>query len=213
MSFAFELDNTSTYLRNRDMHIYYQKLNKIIHRKKTFLPKLTVRSNFSLKKNKGYHPLKFATHSIYEKYAIERDNKIIFNKLNKINSRSRKSKEDEAKIQKYLDIKKNTREGVRKIQERLLKESNIKIKAQLDKIKPVLNTTKLQMNFRESREYFNNLKKLKPSQSISDIYLTKNESNKIEKYFDLCNYKNMSKTKKSLELEDSNKKLLKKLGH
>ena len=37
--YAFELDHTSTYLRNRDMHIYYQKLNKIINRKKTFLPK------------------------------------------------------------------------------------------------------------------------------------------------------------------------------
>ena len=38
--YAFELDHTSTYLRNRDMHIYYQKLNKIIRRKKTFLPRI-----------------------------------------------------------------------------------------------------------------------------------------------------------------------------
>ena len=36
--YAFELDHTSTYLRNRDMRVYYQKLNNIIKRKKTFLP-------------------------------------------------------------------------------------------------------------------------------------------------------------------------------
>ena len=39
--YAFELDHTSTYLRNRDMRVYYQKLNKIIKRKKTFLPQIS----------------------------------------------------------------------------------------------------------------------------------------------------------------------------
>ena len=41
--YAFELDHTSTYLRNRDMHIYYQKLNKIANRKKSFLLKIKVK--------------------------------------------------------------------------------------------------------------------------------------------------------------------------
>ena len=45
--YAFELDHTSTYLRNRDMRVYYQKLNQIIGRKKTFLPKLSVNQNLA----------------------------------------------------------------------------------------------------------------------------------------------------------------------
>ena len=62
--YAFELDHTSTYLRNRDMHIYYQKLNKINNRKRTFLPKLQVKISSCPKYKNGHQPLKFATHSI-----------------------------------------------------------------------------------------------------------------------------------------------------
>ena len=109
--YAFELDHTSTYLRNRDMRAYYQKLNEIITRKKNFLPKINLSKNNALsapknKNPKNNHPLKFATHSIYEKYVIRRDNAIIFNKLDKIHNRSCQAIDDEAKIQKYLDIKK-----------------------------------------------------------------------------------------------------------
>ena len=215
--YAFELDHTSTYLRNRDMHIYYQKLNKINHRKKSFFPKLKLRSLSNKKKIVGQQPLKFATHSIYEKYVIKRDNTIIYNKLDRIHNRSSKAIDDEAQIKKYLNIKKNTREGVRRIKENLLKETNQKIRKHLYQIRPVLNTHKLKNDFLVTREYFNNLKKLKPSQSVGDIFLTKNESNRFEKYFDNHNMRNVNKNNSNLDLTAQriprNKRVLKKLGY
>ena len=219
--YAFELDHTSTYLRNRDMHIYYQKLNKIIGRKKTFLPKIIPNNiNFSSHKKKrsktnkiNNHPLKFQTHSIYEKYVIRRDNAIIYNKLDRIHNRSCQAVDDEAKIQKYLDIKKNTREGIRKINQNLLRESNKKIKNQIYSTKPVLNAFKMKTDFIATRGYYNNLRRLRPSQSVGEIFLTKNESDNIDKYLDIHN------TKKNLDSQEyqkqlsNNKRSLKKLGY
>ena len=213
--YAFELDHTSTYLRNRDMHIYYQKLNKISNRKKTFLPKINVKSSSCLNYKKGHQPLKFATHSIYEKYVIRRDNAIIWNKLEKINNRSCQAIDDEAQIQKYLDIKKNTREGIRKIKENLLKESNIKIREKIYRTKPVLNALKMKKDFITTRSYFNNLRKLKQSQSVGEIFLTKNESDKIDKYFDIHNLKSFNKNNNDIDSKTkaNSKRLLKKLGY
>ena len=214
--YAFELDHTSTYLRNRDMHIYYQKLNKINNRKRTFLPKLQVKISSCPKYKNGHQPLKFATHSIYEKYVIRRDNAIIYNKLDRIHNRSCQAIDDEAQIQKYLDIKKNTREGIRKIKENLLKESNIKIREKIYRTKPVLNALKMKSDFIATRSYFNNLRKLKPSQSVGEIFLTKNESDKIDKYFDIHNLKSYNKNT-TIDLDSkslsNNKRLLKKLGY
>ena len=219
--YAFELDHTSTYLRNRDMRVYYQKLNQIIGRKKTFLPKLSVNQNLAfsspqIRKNRNKrdnHPMKFATHSIYEKYVISRDNAIIYNKLDKIHNRSCQAVDDEAKIQKYLDIKKNTREGLRKINQNLLKESNIKIKNHIYQTKPVLNALKLKTDFLISRGYYNNLRKLRPNQSVGEIYLTKNESDHLDKYL-LMNHDKSSNRSNDLNKQlSSNKRSLKKLGY
>ena len=213
--YAFELDHTSTYLRNRDMHIYYQKLNKISNRKKTFLPKLQVKISSCPKNNKGHQPLKFATHSIYEKYVIRRDNAIIYNKLDRIHNRSCQAIDDEAQIQKYLDIKKNTREGIRKIKANLLKESNQKIREKIYNTKPVLNSLKLKSDFIATRNYFKNLRKVKPSQSVGDIFLTKNESDKIDKYLDIHNLKKYNKNTIDFDTRElhNNKKILKKIGY
>jgi len=213
--YAFELDHTSTYLRNRDMHIYYQKLNKISHRKKHILPKLNVKFSSIPKNRNGHQPLKFATHSIYEKYVIKRDNAIIYNKLDRIHNRSCQAIDDEAQIQKYLDIKRSTREGIRKIKENLLKESNQKIREKIYKTKPVLNALKMKTDFLATRNYYNNLRKVKPSQSVGEIFLTKNESDKIDKCFDIHNLKNYNKSTINIDERElnTNKKLLKKLGY
>ena len=218
--YAFELDHTSTYLRNRDMRAYYQKLNEIITRKKNFLPKINLNKNaaaLSAPKNKNpknNHPLKFATHSIYEKYVIRRDNAIIFNKLDKIHNRSCQAIDDEAKIQKYLDIKKNTREGLRKINQNLLKESNIRIKNHLYQIKPVLNALKMKTDFLVTRGYYENLKKLRPNQSVSQVFLTKNESDHLDRYLDSRNHNKQTMNSNEYNKQlISNKKSLKKLGY
>ena len=213
--YAFELDHTSTYLRNRDMHIYYQKLNKITNRKKTFLPKLKVRVSSCPKNERGYHPLKFATHSIYEKYVIRRDNAIIYNKLDKIHNRSCQAIDVEAQVQKYLDIKKHTREEIRKIKANLLKESNQKIRQKLYKTKPVLNALKMKSDFIATRGYFNNLRKLKPNKSVGEVFLTKDESDQIYKYFDKHNLKSYNKNTIDYDdkMESNKKKILKKIGY
>ena len=213
--YAFELDHTSTYLRNRDMHIYYQKLNKITNRKKTFLPKLKVKVSSCPKNERGYHPLKFATHSIYEKYVIRRDNAIIYNKLDKIHNRSCQAIDVEAQVQKYLDIKKHTREEIRKIKANLLKESNQKIRQKLYKTKPVLNALKMKSDFIATRGYFNNLRKLKPSKSVGEVFLTKDESDQIYKYFDKHNLKSYNKNTIDYDdkMESNKKKILKKIGY
>ena len=217
--YAFELDHTSTYLRNRDMRAYYQKLNEIITRKKNFLPKINLNKNTALsaqknKNPKNNHPLKFATHSIYEKYVIRRDNAIIFNKLDKIHNRSCQAIDDEAKIQKYLDIKKNTREGLRKINQNLLKESNIRIKNHLYQTKPVLNALKMKTDFLVTRGYYENLKKLRPNQSVSQVFLTKNESDHLDRYLDSRNHNKQTMNSNEYNKQlISNKKSLKKLGY
>ena len=203
------------------MRVYYQKLNQIIGRKKTFLPKLSVNQNLAFsspqirqnRNKRDNHPMKFATHSIYEKYVISRDNAIIYNKLDKIHNRSCQAVDDEAKIQKYLDIKKNTREGLRKINQNLLKESNIKIKNHIYQTKPVLNALKLKTDFLISRGYYNNLRKLRPNQSVGEIYLTKNESDHLDKYL-LMNHDKSSNRSNDLNKQlSSNKRSLKKLGY
>ena len=217
--YAFELDHTSTYLRNRDMRAYYQKLNEIITRKKNFLPKINLNKNvaFSAPKNKNpknNHPLKFATHSIYEKYVIRRDNAIIFNKLDKIHNRSCQAIDDEAKIQKYLDIKKNTREGIRRINQNLLRESNIRIKNHLYQTKPVLNALKMKSDFLMTRGYYENLKKLRPNQSVGEVFLTKNESDHLDRYLDIRNHNKQTICSNDYNKQlSSNKRSLKKLGY
>ena len=217
--YAFELDHTSTYLRNRDMRAYYQKLNEIITRKKNFLPKINLSKKILLsapknKNNRNKHPLKFATHSIYEKYVIRRDNAIIFNKLDKIHNRSCQAVDDEAKIQKYLNIKKNTREGLRKISQNLLKESNIRIKNHLYQTKPVLNALKMKSDFLLTRGYYQNLKKLKPNQSVGEVFLTKSESDHLDKYLDINKHKKQTICSNEFTKQlSSNRRSLKKLGY
>ena len=196
--YAFELDHTSTYLRNRDMRAYYQKLNEIITRKKNFLPKINLSKNTALSAPKNKNP---------------KDNAIIFNKLDKIHNRSCQAIDDEAKIQKYLDIKKNTREGLRKINQNLLKESNIRIKNHLYQTKPVLNALKMKTDFLVTRGYYENLKKLRPNQSVSQVFLTKNESDHLDRYLDSRNHNKQTMNSNEYNKQlISNKKSLKKLG-
>ena len=73
----------------------------------------------------------------------------------------------------------------------------------------------MKSDFIATRSYFNNLRKLKPSQSVGEIFLTKNESDKIDKYFDVHNLKSFNKN--TIDLDNKtlshNKRLLKKLGY
>lgn len=210
--YAFEHDKTSVFIRNQFMHIHFKKLNKIQNRKSSFLPVITT----YLQKTKG-SPSKFPTHTIQQKYVINRDNRTMFKKLNAVCNRSCQAIKDEGQIDKYLEMKKSTREGIRQIKTNLLFESNIKIKERIQNTKPVLNKTKMKEDFDQSRFYYNNLRKIKPSQSVCELFLTKNESKMIERYTNELSMKNRNNSsvnnrgnKQSIKI---NKNILSKIGY
>ena len=81
----------------------------------------------------------------------------------------------------------------------------------------MLNSLKLKNDFLVTRNYYNNLRKIRPNQSMGDIFLTKNESEKIDKYFDIHNLKCIKKAGDNnyrYNMNSNKKKyLLKKLGY
>ena len=80
---AFEQDKTAIFLRNQEMHLHFSKLDSIKQRKNTYLPEIApAKPHMNLKKN-------FSTPSILrdKQFFILRDNKLIFQKLDKINHR------------------------------------------------------------------------------------------------------------------------------
>ena len=59
------------------------------------------------------------------------------------------------------------------------------------------------------------MRKVKPNQNVGDIFLTKLETDTIDRCFDIHNLKHFRKKNISLnkKMLDNNKKLLKKLGY
>ena len=78
---AFEQDKTAIFLRNQEMHLHYSKLDSIKQRKNTYLPDLaSTKRVLRMKKN-------YSSPSILrdKQFFINRDNKLIYQKLDKIN--------------------------------------------------------------------------------------------------------------------------------
>lgn len=178
MTYAFEHDRTSVYLRNQYMHFHFRKLDNINHRKNTFLPLINF---FPPLKTKG-SPSKYPTQSLAQKYVINRDNKILFRKLIALKNRESQAIKDEGVIDGYLEMKRNTRENVRRIKTKILSQSNIDIKQRIENTKPVIDKSKINNDFDMSRVYFNQLKKIRPNKSVCELFLTKNESKIIDNY-------------------------------
>ena len=80
---AFEQDRNSIFLRNQELHHHFSRLESIKQRKNIYLPEIPPsKSHIGLKKN-------FSSPSFLsdKQRFIKHDNKIIFQKLDKISHR------------------------------------------------------------------------------------------------------------------------------
>jgi len=174
---AFEQDKTAIFLRNQEMHLHFSKLDSIKMRKNPYLPDISSRYNSHLKRD-------YSSPSILrdKQYFIQRDNRLIYQKLDKINRRANQINNDSEIIDGYLNIKKFTRERFREIKRGLLEKENVKLKERLTHAKSVIDNKALSNEFRKLKKISGYLRKVLPKDSVSNIYLNRKESQIIRKY-------------------------------
>ena len=175
---AFEQDKTAIFLRNQEMHLHFSKLDSIKQRKNTYLPEIHPhRSHINLKKN-------FSSPSILrdKQFFILRDNKLIYQKLDKINHRVNQLNNESEIIDGYLNIKKYTREKFREIKKGLLDKENVKLKERISNTKPVIDNRMLDNEFQKMKKISGYLRKVRPEDSVGNIYLNRKESQIIRRY-------------------------------
>ena len=197
---AFEQDKTAIFLRNQEMHLHFSKLDSIKQRKNTYLPEIApVKSHMNLKKN-------FSTPSILrdKQFFILRDNKLIFQKLDKINHRVNQLNNESEIIDGYLNVKKNSRERFRELKKDLLDKENVKLKERISNTKPVIDNKILDNEFQKLKKISGYLRKVRPQDSVGNIYLNRKESQILrqyekEKFEFLLKTKNIDNNKKEPE--------------
>lgn len=175
---AFEQDKNAIFLRNKEMYHHYSKLDSIKQRKNTYLPEIpTTKTHINLKKN-------YSTPSIVrdKQYFINRDNKLIYKKLDKINRRANHLNNVSEIIDGYLSVKKFTRDKFREIKNILLNQENIKLKERISHTKPVIDNKILDNEFQKLRKISNCLRKVKQKDSLGSIYINRKESKIIRQY-------------------------------
>lgn len=175
---AFEQDKTAIFLRNQEMHLHFSKLDSIKTRKNPYLPEINpYRSLHILKKD-------YSSPSILrdKQYFIRRDNKLIYEKLDKINRRTNQINNDSEVIDGYLSIKRYTREKNREIKKGLLDKENSKIKERITHTKSVIDNKILNNEFQKLKKISGYLRKVHPEDSVNNIYLNRKESQIIRKY-------------------------------
>ena len=175
---AFEQDKTAIFLRNQEMHLHFSKLDSIKQRKNPYLPEIPpYRSLHLLKKD-------YSSPSILrdKQYFIQRDNRLIYQKLDKINRRVNQINNDSEIIDGYLNIKRYTREKNREIKQGLLEKENTKIKERLYNTKSVIDNKALDSEFQKLKKISGYLRKVHPEDSVGNIYLNRKESQIIRKY-------------------------------
>ena len=175
---AFEQDKTAIFLRNQEMHLHYSKLDSIKQRKNTYLPDLaSTKRVLRMKKN-------YSSPSILrdKQFFINRDNKLIYQKLDKINRRTNQINNDSEIIDGYLNIKKFTREKFREIKRDLLLRENVKLKDRITHTKSVIDNRILNNDFQKLKKIGRHLRKVRPQDSVANIYLNRKESQIIRKY-------------------------------
>ena len=175
---AFEQDKTAIYLRNQLMHHHYSRLDSILQRKNTYLPEIpTSKPYTNLKKN-------FSSPSFLQdkQFSIQRDNRLIYQKLDKINRRSNHLNNDSEIIDEYLNIKKHTRNKFREIKQDLLDKANVKLRERISNTKSVIDNKTLDNDFQKLKKISNYLRKVKPKDSVVNIYLNRKESELLRRY-------------------------------
>ena len=175
---AFEQDKTAIFIRNQEMHLHFSKLDSIKQRKNAYLPEINPsKSHFNLKKN-------FSTPSILrdKQFFILRENKLIYQKLDKINHRANQINSESEIIDGYLNIKKYTRNRFRELKQDLLDKENVKLKERISHTKSVIDNKILDNDFQRLKKIARYLRKVKPEDSVRNIYLNRKESQIIRKY-------------------------------
>ena len=89
---------------------------------------------------------------------------------------------DSEVIDGYLNIKKYTRDKFREIKRSLLEKENFKLKTRIIHTKSVINNRVLSDEFKKLKKISNYLRKVKPQDSVGNIYLNRKESQIIRKY-------------------------------
>ena len=164
---AFEQDKNAIFLRNQEMHLHFSKLDSIRQRKNTYLPDIT-NTKYLLRIKKNY-----SSPSILrdKQYFIQRDNKLIYQKLDKINHRVNQINNDSEIIDGYLNIKKYTREKFRQLKRGLLERENVELKKRLIHTKSVIDYRVLDNDFRKLKKISGYLRKANRRWVIwSDIF-------------------------------------------
>lgn len=199
---TFEQDKNAIFLRNQIMHLHYTKLNDIKQRKNSYLPEISPNNNNNNKnknniinisninninnnnKSFNYHgPSTLQDSKTKEKqYNINHENILLYKKLLKIHHRSNQLIDESEVISGYLNVKKNSRERVRDLKRKLLREENSQIMTRIKETKPVINNEKYLQEYGNSKRIEVYLRKIHPSKSTIGVYLTKRESDLIREY-------------------------------
>jgi len=175
---AFEQDKNAIFLRNQEMHLHFSKLDSIKNRKNEYLPPI----NSSNKNKKLYKNMSKSSIFRDKDYFIQRDNNIIYKKLDKIFQRPNQISNDSNIIDGYLNVKKCSRDKFRLIKKGLLLKENEFIKNRIYNTKPVIDVKQLNNEFKKSQKISGYLRKIHPSESVNNIYLNKKESKIIRLY-------------------------------
>ena len=174
---AFEQDKTAIFLRNQELHLHFTKLDLIKKRKNAYLPEIQhPKHQINLKKT-------FSTPALRDKqFFITRDNKIIFEKLDKINRRENKLNNQTELIDEYLSEKKFAMDKFRELRKHSLTKENEKLKERISKARPVIDNKILDNDFQKLKKISGYLRKVRPQDSVANIYLNRKESQMLRQY-------------------------------
>ena len=109
-------------------------------------------------------------------------NKLIFQKLDKINHRVNQLNNESEIIDGYLNVKKNTRERFRELKKDLLDKENVKLKERISNTKPVIDNKTLDTEFQKLKKISVYLRKVRPQDGVGNIYLNRKESQILRQY-------------------------------
>ena len=115
-------------------------------------------------------------------YEIQRDNKMIFKKLNNISKRSNNINNDCGTIAYFLTNKKTIKDKFRLIKNDLLSKENAQIFDRINNTKPVIDHKILNNDFQKNKKLTVFMRKIHPNQSVSDVFINRKESEMIRKY-------------------------------
>ena len=102
--------------------------------------------------------------------------------MDKINRRANQINNDSEIIDGYLNVKKYTREKFREIKRGLLEKENVKLKERINHTKSVIDNKVLSNEFKKLKKISGYLRKVRPQDSVGNIYLNRKESQIIRKY-------------------------------